>query len=512
VIAALLAAVLAQELATEGSPYDALVARGVALGREGKLEEARTSLDRAAVLDPSRPEAFVERGGLEFLEKRYPDAIRDLERALALKEDAYARDLLASSLFLAGRGDDALASWNRLGQPVLRRVELRGLQKTRDRVARRELSAAEGQVLELSALRSSRLRLVEAGAFERASLRLAPLGAGKADLEVDLLERHGLYSSPIDFVLSSGVNAINQRVALRYWNMAGTGVSFGGQYRWSENRPEASLVLDAPRPFGAPAYMRLSGFRGRQLYDLEGEQTQRSKGLDLGLRAVLGPKTVGELGWRFRDRTFSHPDPNAPPGLVTGPLLSFRHRLLDVHRQRLDASVRLFQAASGLGAEVAFTQAEASLSYRAHLSAPDGRTLERSLLALRLGAGWGSDAMPLDAMFAVGGSPEMEYPVRGHRQYQDGVLGDEAIGRELVLLNLEWRRRVLSRPTVQVTCVTFLDAASVGRTAQGPGAAYLDVGVGLRVGLPGAGILRLDFGHGLLDGNNALSIGLGQVF
>jgi hypothetical protein len=81
-----------------------------------------------------------------------------------------------------------------------------------------------------------------------------------------------------------------------------------------------------------------------------------------------------------------------------------------------------------------------------------------------------------------------------------------------VLLNLEWRRRVLSRPTVQVTCVTFLDAASVGRTAQGPGAAYLDVGVGLRVGLPGAGILRLDFGHGLLDGNNALSIGLGQVF
>ena len=41
---------------------------------------------------------------------------------------------------------------------------------------------------------------------------------------------------------------------------------------------------------------------------------------------------------------------------------------------------------------------------------------------------------------------------------------------------------------------------------------WYDVGVGLRMGLPGSGILRFDFGRGLTDGKNAVFIGLNQVF
>jgi hypothetical protein len=514
VIAALLAGLLLQEPAADAAGYEALVARGVSLGREGKLEEARAAFERALELDPGRPEAFVERGGLAFLEKRYLDAARDLERALALEEDAYARDLLASCLFLAGRTDEALASWNRLGQPVLRRVEVRGLRKTLDRVARRELSAAEGEVLELDALRSSRLRLAEAGPFERASLRVVPVGDGKADLEVDLLERHGFFSSPVDFVLGGAVNALNQRVALRYWNLGGTGVSLGGQYRWSEKRPETTLALDAPRPFGLPGYLHLSGSRGRQAYAVDGvESTLRARGAELAARAVLGPRTIGELSFRVRDRSSSPVDPASPDGLVLGPAVAVRHRLRDRHRQRLDARASLFLSATGLGADVGFTQVDASLTYRLHLAAPDGRTLDRSVLALRLTAGRGSDRTPLDAMYAVGGSAEMDLPVRAHRQYRGGVLGREAIGRDVALANVEWRRRLLSRSTVQVSGVTFVDLAWVGRRSQATvEGRYADVGFGIRVGLPGAGVLRVDFGHGLRDGRDTVFLGLGQLF
>src|SRR5688572_18525703 len=61
-----------------GQDYDALVARGISLGREGKHAEAAEAFDRAIALDDTRPEAKVERGGLRFLERRYTDAVRDL--------------------------------------------------------------------------------------------------------------------------------------------------------------------------------------------------------------------------------------------------------------------------------------------------------------------------------------------------------------------------------------------------------------------------------------------------
>jgi outer membrane translocation and assembly module TamA len=37
-----------------------------------------------------------------------------------------------------------------------------------------------------------------------------------------------------------------------------------------------------------------------------------------------------------------------------------------------------------------------------------------------------------------------------------------------------------------------------------------DVGVGMRVAVPGSGVLRIDIAHGLRDGRSALSIGWGR--
>jgi hypothetical protein len=65
---------------------------------------------------------------------------------------------------------------------------------------------------------------------------------------------------------------------------------------------------------------------------------------------------------------------------------------------------------------------------------------------------------------------------------------------------------------VPVGVVLFYDGAWIGRTADGPSAAFHDVGVGLRLALPGSGILRVDFGQGLTDGKHAIFIGLNQTF
>ncbi|HET7292055.1 MAG TPA: POTRA domain-containing protein [Vicinamibacteria bacterium] len=497
--------------AAAGPSYEALVAEGLAEGRSGRLVEAAALFDQAIVLDPSRPEARVERGGVRFLEGRYEDAVVDLEAALRLAEDAYARDLLASALFLAGRPEDALAHWNRMGRPGVRHVSVSGLARTHDHVARSELRVREGEVLALGALRESRLRLVETGAFDRVSIRPVPLGEGLADAEVVLVERDGLATSWVEFVATTAVYAIQERALLRYSNLGGEGISVGAQYRWEENRPEASAVLQWPRPLGLGANLRVRGFVGEELYEVGEPSRREAHGAELRLRRVLGPATVGQLGFRTASRTFSPQIAEAPDGRVLGFEGGFDRRVADRNRLRLDASARVFGASTGLGSDIGFARAVGRLRALWRLS-PRRDDLERSILAFQLTLGLASSGTPLDEAFAPGASPDMELPLRGRPQVRDGAFGETPLSRELVLANAEWRRRLWGGAGANATLVLFHDQAHLGSVYVGPGASFYDIGVGFRLGIAGSVAIRLDWGHGLTDGRDALSVGLGNVF
>ncbi len=493
--------------------YDGLVARGLALGRAGRLEDAGRALDAAIREDPSRPEAWGERGGLRFLEKRYDEAVRDLQVALRLRDDAYTRDLLGSSLHLAGRPDEALLVWNPSGHPVVGDVQISGLVHTLDRVARREVALNAGETLTLARVRETRLRLSEVGVFEGVTVRPLPRGEGQADVAVALVERHGFFDGPLDLAVNLGTNLIFERVRPRYWNIAGSGISIGGQYRWEENRPDLSLQIDWPRPLGLGANLRVTASRGRQLYDVDEPLLRRAHGIDLSLRRVMGPGTVAQVTLRASDRSFSRPDPDARPGDLVGLEVGLYRSLLETHRHRLDASAHLFHAGRFLGSDVAFLRGTATASYQAFLLAPEGSLIERSVLAARLTWGRGGGGMPIDEMFAPGGSPEMELPLRAHPETRDGTLGASPLGRGLTLTNLEWRRRLFRSALVQAGFVVFHDAAWVIDPPEGERRRTLhDVGLGLRIGLGGVAILRFDYGHGLSDGANSFFFGLNQVF
>ncbi|MFI5183945.1 MAG: POTRA domain-containing protein [Vicinamibacteria bacterium] len=507
----LAASILAQ--ATES--YEDVVARGLAAGHAGDLGEARRAFDAAIARDPGRPEAWVERGGASFLEKDYEAAARDLKEALRRREDDYARDLLASSLQLAGRGDEALAVWNPLGRPRLAHLEITGLVHTLDRVARREVPLHEGDVVTLERVREARLRLAEVGVFDRVTVRPVPLGEGRANLDVALVERYGLFQSPVDLALNLGTNLLFERVRPRYANIAGGGLTVGGQYRWEQNRPDLSLFVDWPRPLGLDAAVHLGAFRGRQLYDVSDDPLlSRARGLDLGVRHVVAGRFVAQLALRMRDRSFSRSDPTAPPGRIVGVEGGLEHRWVETARQRLDASARLFAAGSALGSDLDYTRALLAAQYKLSLAAPEGTIVERSVFAAQIHWGRGSSGTPIDEMFAPGGSPDMELPLRAHQQTIDGALGPTPLGRWLTLANLEWRRRVARTSLIQVGVVTFCDLARIEKTSDPSDLDHSlrDVGVGLRLAVAGSSVVRLDYAHGLSDGKNAVFFGLNQIF
>jgi hypothetical protein len=254
--------------------------------------------------------------------------------------------------------------------------------------------------------------------------------------------------------------------------------------------------------------------RGRQDYEVNGDAFERRyRGVELDLRHVLGARTLGRFSARVRDRTFTEPRDDAPPGILSGLELALERTFVEGHRERLTASATYFQAAEALGSVVSYPRGVVRLASATHLSRPDGSTLEPSVLVAQALWAKGGSAMPIDDMFAPGGSPDMELPLRAHRQTPEGVLGPTPLGRSLLLGNAEWRRRVLDHSPVQAGFVAFVDAARIADGPEPGGVTTLvDIGLGLRISLVGSGVLRIDYGHGLTDGRNAVFVGLGEVF
>jgi hypothetical protein len=491
--------------------YDELVARAVAAGHRGSHAEAEDALQRAIAVAPSRPEARVELAGLRFLEKKYEDAAAGFASALIYQSDPYAREMLAASLHLAGHTEDALKEWNRLGQPRLDQVEIKGLVHTHDRVARRELAVSPESVLDLGAYRETRLRLEELRIFSRIELRPLPKQAGHVDLEVDLAERHG-FGDRVEIATRSAVNAIRKKIVLRYFDLGGEGINLGLDYKWQRTQPHLRGSVEWPRPFGLPANLRVEALRARPSYDLGGPFTLRTRGGDASLRRVVGPGTVAEVGWRVRDRTFSIVRPDAPDGRISGYELALDHRFVDRRRNRFDLSARFFQALSSLGSDLSYPLGQVALRYHGSLSLPDGKPIARSALAAQLILGRGGRRTPLDEMFTPGASSEMEYPLRGHYVRRRGILGGTAIGKDLDLLNVELRQRLADTTHFQLGAVAFYDAARLEASAQGGSRRMHDLGLGLRLASRGL-LLRLDYGRSVSgDGKNAWTGGLGQAF
>jgi hypothetical protein len=505
---------LALALLLQAPPtYDTLVSRGIAEAREGRTDAAAEALDRAIALDPRRPEALVERGGLRFLQRRYDDAIDDLQDALEIRDDAYARDLLASTLLLTGRNDPAIAEWNRLGKPALDGVRIVGLRHRAEAVVRSELAVVEGARLDVRDYRHSRLRLDETGFFDFFEMRPVVTGPGRVDLEVDVLERHGFRSLP-ELAVRGAADLTRKKVRLEYANLAGS-ISLGGEFKWEDTQPLVGFTVDAFRPFGFPGMLSVEGLRSRPSYDLEdgsGRFRLRTRGGGVRGRFVVATRTVAEAGVRFRDRTFDVARPDTPDGTLVGLQLGLDHTFWAGRRHALAGSIRTLAVPRVFGSDVGFTRGLARVVHHLHVQRPDGLPLEHGSIAAQVVLGRGGEGMPLDEMFAPGAASEMELPLRAHRQKSSGVLGRAPIARSIALLNFEWRQRLWRGRLAQVGYVVFYDGGWMGRTARGGSETLHDAGIGLRAGVRGSVLLRADYGWGLTDGKSALTAGIGQVF
>jgi hypothetical protein len=95
--------------------------------------------------------------------------------------------------------------------------------------------------------------------------------------------------------------------------------------------------------------------------------------------------------------------------------------------------------------------------------------------------------------------------LRAHPLLRDGIVVGDAFGRRLAHGTIEARAPLVRIGAVAISAAAFLDGARAW-ARPGPnasGSTLLDGGVGLRLGLPAAGTVRLDVATALRDGRGA---------
>ena len=475
------------------TPCGGIVDEGVRLAGAGDLAGARRVLEVAAESCPDAAGPWREMAGLYALGSNWRAAAIDARKALERDPgDALAARILATALYLEHDADGALAAWNRVGEPRVDLVNVTGLERIRYAVASRTMALRPQGVLTPETLRAARRKLAELPAAQTTRVNFRPGDRGRAQIDAVVLERPLLPSSPAALG-AVGLRGLTDREAsIGIASPSGGGEMWRASWRWWEHRPRVGLGLDAPAPFGG--VWGVNVFGERQSYARAGSTFEESR---RRVEVTLSDWTLAGLRWE---------------GTIA----------LDRMREARRPSGGETFAASG-AAQQRFGGDRAYVEARAGYWAGDASTWTFSLRSewrsrtRNEGQVWiaraGDDLAAFDAPLALwpgaGTGQGRDVLLRAHPLLDEGTVRDGALGRRLIHSGVESRLwlQPAGKP-IRVAPAIFLDAARSSRGLEPVNQPWqFDAGAGIRLAVPGSGVLRIDVAHGLRDGRNALSIG-----
>jgi hypothetical protein len=463
-----------------------MVDEGVRLSGRGDLAASERVLHLATTECQDDPAPWRELAGVYALRGEWRQAAATARLALVRDpRDQHATRILATSLFLAGERDEALDAWNRLQSPIVDLVEIRGLVQTRYSIAAAALDLSPQTLLTGGRLERARRRLDALPALLGSRVSYEPDENDRARVMAAVVERPVVPTNVIS-IAAIGARVVSDReVRVDLAGPTGGGELWIGAWRWWENRPRVEFGVIAPSPLGG--IWSLSGFTETQTYGRDGASSaERRRGVMLRASDWLTGSTRLEAGISF-DRWSN--------GFTTS-LTAGAARAFDEHRGTASLDTT-FVVGAFETAVVTLTGEWQSALERVdsvwHLRAGLTHAGKRAPFALWPGAGVGQGRDVL---------------LRAHSLLHDGVIRG-VFGRQVSHGGVEWRywRGPFLR-TLRVAPAVFVDVARATRVPVfGDDRTHVDVGAGVRIAVPGAGVLRVDLARGFRDGTSAFSIG-----
>ena len=479
------------------APCAAMVDEGVRLAGAGDVSGARKIFEVAADSCPDAAGPWREMAGLHVLGSDWPAAAADARKALEREPaDALAARILATALFLENDSDGALAAWNRVGEPLVDLIKIAGLERTRYAVAAGAIAVRPQTTLTPGALRDG---------------TPPACGVCRPPRPLVSLSRRRKAGAPVSTPSFSNVHSC--RGPRSRSAPSACGRSPIENLPWTSRVPPAVVSCGVPRGGGGSAGRgsrsgsmppRRSVVCGASASSVSGRHTDgrvrcsknrgaawRSPSATGHLPVCGGREASRSIGCGRRARTraarrWRSPQPRSSGSIAIVRLLKrawgtglagWRHHWSPFVRSGVRKP--LTKGSSGLHGQVRIE--------------PEPPPRSRCGLV----PGQGRDAMCCCA------------PTR---LLDHGIVGGESFGRQLLHGGVEARRWVqLSGKPVRLAPALFVDAARASHGLEAidtiDGRWQFDAGAGIRLAVPGSGVLRIDVAHGLRDGRTAFSIG-----
>jgi len=470
-----------------GTACSTRTAAAVSQAEAGNRTDARRELEAAASACPLDAAPWRELAGLDVIDRRW-DAAAEKAREATSRDptDAHAWRILATAEYLRQHDLAALDAWNRVGEPRVDLVDIRGLVQTRYRVVSDAIAAAPGDVLTADAVRLAQNRVREIPAVSAARVTFHPLEAGQAQVDVTIVERERApLSYPSWLAVSAGALANGEaRIALS--NLSGGGDGAEVAWRWWQHRPKIAAAYAAPGPLGT---WRLELSKETQTFGISRVEETRTR---------VGVSVANWLDPRLRVTTGVSMDRWQGFGRTTA--FGGRAQFWPVlDHLAIDGGLETW-----VGAGDAFTVADVRGHWRSRATSSGTLVLGGGGLQVA------SARAPASLWPGADAGPARSVLLRAHPLLDDGIIEDGVFGRRILFSSVEAQRWLspVAHGLVRVAPAIFVDAARATRGLPTTDERlHVDVGGGLRLSIAGGGVLRVDVARGLRDGRTALSIG-----
>ena len=415
-----------------------------------------------------------ERAGALFLDKRYADAAH--LAALAVGEnpnDNESWQLLAASRFLEGDAGGAIDAWNRRGEPRVDLARVDGLSRTSHDVVAGMIDLPARTMLTRERLERAARRVAAVPSVQLSRVDYSPRENGSAAVNVAVVERPLLPASRSE-VAATAIHAATLREAqINVSSPSGNGELWTASARWWAGRPRLEVALAVPKLARWRGLWRIAGGWERQTYRLstttiESDRRHASVG--------FGDWASGRVRWQLGTAIDRWND-----GATHLSMLGEIERRFAGDHVAVNVESR---AATRFGA------ATVSARWRSSLDAMAGWQAAGVLAAV-------TPTAPLDLWSGGDTGVVRSTLLRAHPLLEDGAIRASELRHVLPNASLEYQRRVVTHPVLQVGWAAFADATS----------RHVDTGLGLRFKLPGSTrLLRIDVARGVRDNATALSV------
>lgn len=477
-------------------PCDLLLSRAIDDVSARGLEHADRILASVRSACPESAGPLRELAGVRFAQRRWAEAADLAREAIAVEpRDAYALELLGSSLFMQNDAVGALRAWNQIGRPRLDLVRIEGIRRSRYQTIAQALGLKPNALLTADAFLQAKHRLDELPDRSSASLAMRPEADGFASVDVVITERAGRPRGAAGWAGAAVRAGVDREASLAVPGFTGQGEIWTASWRWWKNRPRVAVGFAAPRVDGLFGIWRVEGSWEAETY--AGDATP----------PVREARTHGGLSvsdWMTGSLRYS----------VNAGLDSW-----DTGRRAvsLGGSIerRWFGDRLSVGGDATGWMGVAGpgfASVRARAIARSSTEPRRWIYEGSIGAERVSDAAPLALWPGAGEGRARPTLLRAHPLLDEGIVdvgARSAFGRSMISGSGEAQRWFARPRMVRVGVAAFVDVAHATRRAtSGTQVSLADLGGGLRVRVPGLNkILRIDFARGLTDGANAFTVG-----